>query len=826
MKFQSFPISHCWFPARHMLTRIVVGFLFVLAVSVGILRADNKACEKTCLDKEEGPCSGLTGKPLAVCLGNCHKACNPPPPPPPLLAPGCSDRSIQGKIQCTIVKPNVAVPKTTYESVIRFAPGDIVDVRANGCVQTGGHGNTWKRYVNPADDEGGKYHGLMQIPTAYPAGSGLIPIENFIGRLQTVRGDPNVPVEQLFLTLGYTDSDYSDNSYDSPDDGTRDQCKTQGAQDGTPAHVTITIYRGVAPDTPQSPFDFDVLPTMVTHPDNSHNTDADRLGLDHNGLLLNPSWSWQQRCTTVNGKQQCPNQNNFPSSSMCHDFSTRDSFLGIPGSMIPYFGDCTDQTDEGNVDIAEGFNGAACYWGKGGPLNTGSFPGHVDWFPVTINGSVKWGSHELWDDDYDFNFYPQSPGNQLILSGRDALHAEFDSDETIDNFHTDEWNQLHTAIDNAEIAKGGLDQCSSKHNCDQQRIDELQAIVDVASKHFDGTTVLTGMFGLDGEHDLKAELHPVYAMATLRDSRHFEDDPLDEVWLMFARNRGDEGFCSSRLWDSGFETYVVRLRWLPGATAVQVNQGKTHFEGTEGTSGPDFMIVPPGSADTEGVYAIFHLGPASSAPFIDGAVHLIWTTNPNAQHVGVGTITGTYTSTSAQTTIKTAPTSMAAANTAGLAKATAAEVKPATTQVAPGKPVATQSASTQPAEKRPAADGQVENPGEVDELLRNTARQLTPEQSQAVAKARPPVTPRAGVHELPPGKVQTVSALPAGVEAAQARAINAGPATAKNNRNAAQIKALCDVTKNAPPGLPAETCTKPSPAQSTTKSPAAPPPSQ
>jgi hypothetical protein len=60
---------------------------------------------------------------------------------------------------------------------------------------------------------------------------------------------------------------------------------------------------------------------------------------------------------------------------------------------------------------------------------------------------------------------------------------------------------------------------------------------------------------------MKAELHPLYAIAIRRD---FGFDPKDDVWLIFARNRGDEGFCSSKLWDAGFEDYTFRLPWLEG----------------------------------------------------------------------------------------------------------------------------------------------------------------------------------------------------------------------------------------------------------------------
>src|SRR6516164_757582 len=398
-------------------TTAMSALLLLLLSGLVALHSQDKACIKKCEDKTEGPCSGLKGKAFAQCQGNCEKTCNQPPPPP-LIEPGCVDRTITGVIRCTILQPNVRQLETSYAASVLFAPGDIVNVQADGCVQTGGSGDTWKRYVNPSGDETDtKYHGLMRIPTAYPAGSGLIRIQNFVGRLQTVRADPNVPVSELFLTLGYEYSDYSDNGYDKHDDGTDDQCKIGGINDGGPAHLTITIFRSVPPVSPGSRFDFDVLPNFVVHNDPRHlNKDPDNIGFDHNGLLLNPFWSWQLRPG---------NQGQAPSSSKCHDFSNRHTVLGVPTYLQPYFADCTDQTDENNVDRPYGFNANVCGWGKGGPFATGSFVGHVNWFPVTMTGQARWGNHESFpngDDDYTFNFYPDSPHNQLLLAGRDALH--------------------------------------------------------------------------------------------------------------------------------------------------------------------------------------------------------------------------------------------------------------------------------------------------------------------------------------------------------------------------------------------------------------------
>jgi hypothetical protein len=61
--------------------------------------------------------------------------------------------------------------------------------------------------------------------------------------------------------------------------------------------------------------------------------------------------------------------------------------------------------------MASGASSYLCYLGKHGPLETGSFPGHVNWFPVTMTGHVKWGNHEdffpFGDDDYNFKFLPR-----------------------------------------------------------------------------------------------------------------------------------------------------------------------------------------------------------------------------------------------------------------------------------------------------------------------------------------------------------------------------------------------------------------------------------
>jgi hypothetical protein len=166
---------------------------------------------------------------------------------------------------------------------------------------------------------------------------------------------------------------------------------------------------------------------------------------------------------------------------------------------------------------------------------------------------------------------------------------------------------------------------------DEQRA-QLEKTISYPQTLFVGDTILTGMFGLDGEHEMKAELHPLYAIATLRSS--YENDPKDDVWLIFARNQGDEEYCSSQIWDADFEDYTFKLPWHRDGVIADVNWDKTKFYGPDGTSGPTVSVIPPPSLRL-GVYVTFHLGPAvhnssllqtsASVPYIYGELNLAWT---------------------------------------------------------------------------------------------------------------------------------------------------------------------------------------------------------
>jgi hypothetical protein len=128
-----------------------------------------------------------------------------------------------------IIEPNVLQRSTEYPS-IAFKSGDVVRFRAGGCVQTGGAGKTWKRYVRPSGPNSDRlYHGMVWIPGVM---SNLQFLSTHLDGLEASSSwsrdfvvPSDMPAPNAFLILGYTDDDYHDNGYWGKDPGTENQCE-------------------------------------------------------------------------------------------------------------------------------------------------------------------------------------------------------------------------------------------------------------------------------------------------------------------------------------------------------------------------------------------------------------------------------------------------------------------------------------------------------------------------------------------------------------------------------------------------------------------------
>jgi Papain family cysteine protease len=152
----------------------------------------------------------------------------------------------------TIKPPIVSRKDVIYDGnnaspKIEFQPGDQVQIEAGGCVQTGGVGKTWKRYVDPLGLNSDRlYFGSIHLP-GY-SNNQMTAFRNLVGG-QPFAQKPDVwkfsftvssriSGQEKFLHLGYMDDDYRDNGYWSHDDGTQDQCKNVGN-----AYLIIKITR-------------------------------------------------------------------------------------------------------------------------------------------------------------------------------------------------------------------------------------------------------------------------------------------------------------------------------------------------------------------------------------------------------------------------------------------------------------------------------------------------------------------------------------------------------------------------------------------------------
>lgn len=194
--------------------------------------------------------------------------------------------------QYRIDQPIVDRRMTSYPG-ISFQASDQVTLSADGCVQTGGSGDTWKRYVNPSGDNSGarngSYHGTVTIPNATNAQG--VPLSSEISIIDAIATKITVHAASS-LNLGYVDDKYSDNGYYDHDNGNNNQCANTGSQcfagDGNSyggsacVLVTITHQTPIQPPPSPKPAPFDLVanPTSISR-------------VDSNGLLLNPEWGWQ-----------------------------------------------------------------------------------------------------------------------------------------------------------------------------------------------------------------------------------------------------------------------------------------------------------------------------------------------------------------------------------------------------------------------------------------------------------------------------------------------------------------------------------------------------
>jgi len=294
---------------------------------------------------------------------------------------------------------------------------------------------------------------------------------------------------------------------------------------------------------------------------------------DLNGLPLNPDW-----IARSNGIVQ-PNSKHVSLHNACPAcFTTMDDCDAI--SDIACWRNCTSYPSL-SEDIAN-----LC---KVDPsCNHG---GHLNWFPATYTGFVSFQSYAaegftgtFKDDDTSFTFRPDDNAG---LAGRDdVIHSEMASSETIDRFQSGWWLAFHNAVHESKTA--------------------AKALVP------GNRAIIIGLVGLDMQHKIHVELHPIYAMAI-----ELESNPTKNRWAVFARNWGNEGWCArSDEHHLPSRAIVLSLPGPVGTTPSAVTETDHKFRGS-GTVSEAFFT-------DRSAAIVFQIGDPDDETQINGEITLNW----------------------------------------------------------------------------------------------------------------------------------------------------------------------------------------------------------
>ncbi|MEO8969842.1 MAG: Ig-like domain-containing protein [Solirubrobacteraceae bacterium] len=333
--------------------------------------------------------------------------------------------------------------------------------------------------------------------------------------------------------------------------------------------------------------------------------------IDDNGFLLNPNWAWYEHYNPQWSRFRPWSYGNVPRAlPMCaYITGSRKSYdLGNPP--------CTSQH---TVPDFPGWATMASFICPMGRVVVGStypqnpfdikphFSGHINYGPATFQGTVNWREKAAvgTDDDYDFDLKTATGGGATMENNApDVIHLEFDSDQTVDRWAgTHQWwslfkHYVHQGIGNEDKMVNGA-----------------QAVV-------------TGNIGIDAAHSASVESHPVYAMA-IHTNGAFDNVPAGaERWAIFARDWGNEGYCSMRNHPLYLPSNKLRIR-IPWST-IRDRHGalptgvKIVGENLWTSANPPSALgatVLPG----EGLLLSFDMPAPAQEPAYWGSVDIKWT---------------------------------------------------------------------------------------------------------------------------------------------------------------------------------------------------------
>jgi hypothetical protein len=272
--------------------------------------------------------------------------------------------------------------------------------------------------------------------------------------------------------------------------------------------------------------------------------------------------------------------------------------------------------------------------------------GHTDWAVATYEGNIFWQNHKGTDCDSDLLLYTAKHGGltdgncDTTLKG--GFGVEFDSREITDSIATADEKFFWQVY--ANEVRGSL--CIPL----QEEVQGIKAapaaqggsVLDRLNGKY---AIVTGVLGMDFEHGGHSELHPVYAVAVhLKDGEVTSDGTVEDVWIMFVRNWGNEGFCSSRrkenaLFDKDRFTFELPGRLAQGFSGSS-SAGKLPFElgdcskdkancsrylAVNGEPAKPSIVYDQGNTNSKPrVFVTFTLPEPSTKAFAVAELHLRW----------------------------------------------------------------------------------------------------------------------------------------------------------------------------------------------------------
>jgi hypothetical protein len=235
--------------------------------------------------------------------------------------------------------------------------------------------------------------------------------------------------------------------------------------------------------------------------------------------------------------------------------------------------------------------------------------GHINWLPAaTYDGRLEFNDYSarglfsgIFADD-DYNFVLRSTGDAGYVA-LDELQSEMSFLETVDRFQSPFWKHFGDLVD-------------------QVPGDDLSAPRALFAGRY---AIVIGLLGLDVQHDAHTELHPIYAMALRRTENPILQtvDPKRDCWAIFARNWGNEGFCSNHDHPLPVDHITLHLPAPVGATAV--TEISRDFKSSGTTAVSEVGLVEDGAEIT------MFLGRPDDRTHVNGEVCLSWAAPPGAQ---------------------------------------------------------------------------------------------------------------------------------------------------------------------------------------------------